>query len=328
MRYLARRLVLYALAAWASLTLSFALPRLMPGDPASATFARFQGKLSPEAMDALATSFGVSDDPLWRQYIDYLGGVVTGEFGTSVSQYPAPVADIIGSALVWTLVLTGVAVILSFALGTALGVIAAWRRGGWFDSLAPPAVVFLGAFPYFWLAMLALFVFGFTLEWSPLRHAYASHVSPGFSWSFLSSVIAHAVLPAATIVIASLGGWLLSMRNTMVGVLSEAYVTLAHAKGLPDRTVMWRYAARNAILPNVTGFGMALGFVLSGSLLTEIIFSYPGLGYVLIQAVRGLDYPLLQGLFLTLTIAVLAANLLVDLVVMALDPRVRNGGKS
>ena len=156
-----------------------------------------------------------------------------------------------------------------------------------------------------------------------MRHAYAGHLEPGFRWDFIASVLRHAALPAGTIVIATMGGWLLSMRNTMVSVLGEDYTRFAYAKGLPNRRIMFQYAARNALLPNVTGFGMALGFVLSGSLLTEIIFSYPGQGYLLIQAVRGLDYPLIQGLFLTITVAVLGANMLVDVVYVFLDPRSR-----
>ena len=171
--------------------------------------------------------------------------------------------------------------------------------------------------------MLLLFLFGFTLGWSPVRHAYDDHLSPAPTLAFVGSVLAHAVLPALTIVAATVGGWMLDMRNTMMTVLGEDYITLAHAKGLAPRRVMFRYAARNALLPNVTSFGMALGFVLSGSLVIEMVFSYPGLGFLLIQAVRSLDYPLIQGLFLTITLAVLGANLLVDVVYVWLDPRTR-----
>ncbi len=323
MRYLARRLGFYLLAAWASVTMAFIIPRMMPGDPATTMFARFKGKLSPAALDKLRETFGFSDSSLWDQYWSYLGHVLHGDLGVSISHYPAEVTSVIGGALLWTLLLAGVAVIISFAVGTGLGVATAWRRGGWLDTIAPPTFVFLGAFPYFWLAMLALFAFGFNLGMFPVRHAYAHTVAPGMTFEFAWSVVSHAVLPAATIVFATLGGWLLSMRNTMVAVLGEDYTKLAFAKGLARRRVMLHYAARNAILPNVTGFGMALGFVVSGSLLTEIVFSYPGMGYLLIEAVRGLDYPLIQGLFLTITFAVLGANLLVDAAYVWLDPRAR-----
>ncbi len=202
---------------------------------------------------------------------------------------------------------------------------AAWWRGGWMDTLLPPALALLGAFPYFWLAMVALYVFGFQLAWFPLGHAYADDLTPGLNLPFLASVLRHAALPVGTVVVATLGGWMLSMRNTMVSVLGSDYVNLARAKGLPPSRVVLRYAARNALLPSVTGFGMALGFVLGGSLLTEIIFSYPGQGYLLLQAVRSQDYPLMQGIFLVITLAVLGANWLVDIAYLWLDPRTREG---
>jgi peptide/nickel transport system permease protein len=314
---------LYAFAAWASLTLNFLIPRLMPGDPASAMFARFAGQLQPEAIDALRVAFGFTNEPLHQQYFTYVAHLFQGDLGLSVAYFPAQVTDVIATGLGWTLLLSGVAVIISFVLGTALGVVATWRRGGWLDSVLPPVLIFLGAFPYFWLAMVLLYVLGFTFEAFPVRHAYSDTLAPAFSAEFLLSVIQHMVLPATAIVIASLGGWMLSMRSTMVGTLAEDYITMANAKGLSQRRIMFHYAARNALLPNITGFGMALGFVLSGSLLTEIVFSYPGQGYLLIQAVRNQDYPLMQGIFLTITLAVLAANLLVDILYVWLDPRTR-----
>ncbi|MFY2562272.1 ABC transporter permease [Corallococcus terminator] len=323
MRYVLRRLGFYLLAAWASLTMNFVIPRLAPGDPATAMFARFEGRISPEALVALKTAFGFTDAPLHLQYFTYLKHLLTGDLGLSYAYYPSPVSEVIGTGLLWTLGLAGCAVIISFAVGTMLGVLAAWNRGGWLDSALAPALAFLGAFPYFWLAMLALYLFGFGLGWFPLRHAYSHDVEPGATLTFIADVGRHAVLPATSIVVATLGGWMLSMRNTMVAVLGTDTLRLAHAKGLPPRQVMLRYAARNALLPNVTGFGMALGFVLSGSLLTEIVFSYPGTGYLLILAVRNQDYPLMQGLFLVITLAVLAANFAVDLLCLWLDPRTR-----
>ncbi|KFA86868.1 ABC transporter permease [Archangium violaceum] len=323
MHYLLRRLGFYLIAAWASLTLNFVIPRLAPGDPASAMFARFEGRVQPEAMEALRAAFGFTDAPLHQQYFTYLKHLLTGDLGLSYAYYPSRVSEVIGTGLVWTLGLAGCAVIISFAVGCLLGVFAAWNRGGWLDSVAAPAFAFLGAFPYFWLAMLALYLFGFGLGWFPLRHAYSHDLEPGLSFTFAADVVRHAVLPAASIVVATLGGWMLGMRNTMVATLGTDTLRLAHAKGLPPRQVMFRYAARNALLPNVTSFGMALGFVLSGSLLTEIVFSYPGTGYLLILAVRNQDYPLMQGLFLVITLAVLAANFAVDMLCLWLDPRTR-----
>ena len=326
MRYISRRLAFYAIAAWASITLNFFLPRLMPGDPASAIFARFQGQMTPEAMDALRKTFGLTDEPLIMQYFTYLSHALRGDFGISIAYFPAPVTSVISTGLLWTMLLAGAATIISFGLGSLLGVIAAWRRGGRLDTALPPILMFIYSFPYFWLAMLALFVFCFQLGWFPMRHAYSDSLAPAWSAEFAGSVAYHLLLPALTIVLVSLGNWLLGMRNSMIGVLAEDYIALAEAKGLPQRHVMYKYAARNALLPNVTAFGMALGFVLGGALLTEIVFSYPGMGYLLVQAVRNQDYPLMQGLFLMITLAVLGANLIVDLLYVRLDPRVRVRG--
>jgi peptide/nickel transport system permease protein len=323
LRFVLRRLGFYLVAAWAALTLNFFLPRLMPGDPASALFARFAGRVSPEALQALRETFGLTDASIFSQYVTYLRHVLTGEFGISVAYFPTPVSTVIGTGLFWTIFLAGSAVLVSFTLGTLLGILAAWRRRGWVDTWLPSTFVFLGAFPYFWLAMVALYVFGFLLGWFPLGHAYGDDLAPGFNLTFLTDVARHAALPIATVVIATLGGWLLTMRNTMIGVLGSDYVNLARAKGLAPSRVVLRYAARNALLPSVTGFGMALGYVLGGSLLTEIVFSYPGQGYLLVQAVRNQDYPLMQGIFLVITLAVLGANWLVDLVYVWLDPRTR-----
>jgi peptide/nickel transport system permease protein len=320
---LPRRLGFYALAAWTSITLNFFLPRIMPGDPATAMFVRFKGKLSPDAIAALRETFGFTDGPIFTQYALYLRHLFAGDLGVSVAYFPAPVSTVIAGGLAWTLVLAGLAVVVSFAAGTLLGAMAAWRRGGAIDSWALPVSAFVGAFPYFWLAMLALYIFGFALGWTPLGHAYDDDLLPSARPAFAWSVVTHAALPAATLVAATLGGWMLTMRNTMIGTLFEDYVAMARAKGLSDRRIMLRYAARNALLPNLTGFGMALGFVLSGSLLTEIVFSYPGQGYLLLQAVRSQDYPLMQGVFLTITLAVLAANALVDVAIVILDPRTR-----
>jgi peptide/nickel transport system permease protein len=325
MEYVLRRLSFYALAAWASITFNFALPRMMPGDPGDALAAQMQGRIEPETLAAMEQAYGLSDDPIWQQYFAYLGNILSGEFGVSTSAFPAPVLQVIQTALWWTLLVGGVAVIISFLIGTTLGMIAAWRRGSWADSVLPPFLQLIGSFPYFWLAMLALFFLGFQWGAFPLRHAYSDELSPAFSWEFVSSVLYHLVLPAGTIVLVSVGGWVLSMRNAMITTLSEDYVTMAEAKGLPQRRVMFSYAARNAMLPNLTQFGMALGFVIGGSLITEIVFAYPGLGYQLITAVQRLDYPLMQGIFLMITLAVLAANLIVDLLYVRLDPRVRRG---
>jgi peptide/nickel transport system permease protein len=318
-----RRFGFYLVSAWASITLNFAIPRLMPGDPAAALVARFKGQMAPEALRALRHAFGLVPGSMLTQYFTYLAHVARGDLGLSIAYFPAPVDQVIETGLGWSLGLGGVALVISFTLGTLLGVVAAWRRNGRIDSWLPPALSFLGAFPYFWLAMLLLYLFGFTLHWLPLQHAHDPDLDSSASFAYVFDVISHAVLPATAVVLATLGGWMLSMRGAMLSVLGTDAIKLATAKGLPPRRIMWAYAARNALLPSVTSFGMALGFVMGGSLLTEIVFSYPGLGYLLVQAVRNQDYPLMQGLFLIITLSVLAANFLVDLLYIWLDPRAR-----
>jgi peptide/nickel transport system permease protein len=323
MKYLLRHIGLYLIAAWASLTLNFLLPRTMPGDPVSALIGRMRGRFTPQQVEALRNAYGFTNAPILQQYFQYLGHVMRGDFGLSISAYPAKVSTIISSALTWTILLGVVTLLLSFVLGTILGVIVAWRRGGLLDALLPGFFNFIGSFPYFFLAMLALFFLGFTLKWFPMSHAYSDYVFPGWTWAFISSILFHLVLPAGTVILVSVGGWLIGMRSTMISVLAEDYIVMAEAKGLPQWQVMYKYAMRNAILPNFTQFGMSIGFILGGLILTELVFSYPGLGFYLVRSVVSHDYPLMQALFLMITLAVLGANLIVDLLYVRLDPRVR-----
>ncbi|WP_431797505.1 ABC transporter permease [Microbacterium kunmingense] len=323
MGYILRRLGFYLGAFWVSITLNFFLPRFMPGDPVSRMVARLQGQIRPDQIEALRESFGLSDAPLWEQYLRYLGQIFTGNLGFSISRFPTPVIDVISSVLGWTLLLGFVSLIIAVVIGNVLGILAAWRRGGVLDSVVPPVLICIGSFPYFWLAMGLLYLFGVTLGWFPLRHAYEVGTAPEFSLAFIGDVAYHLILPATSIVLVSIGGWMLGMRNTMIATNAEDYIVMAEAKGLRPNRVMMQYAARNALLPSVTAFGMSLGFVVGGALLTEVVFAYPGVGYTLLAAVQNLDYPLMQGLFLTITTAVLIANFLVDIVYVRLDPRVR-----
>jgi peptide/nickel transport system permease protein len=217
-----------------------------------------------------------------------------------------------------------VSILISFAIGTALGALAASRQGGLLDTIAPPVTLFVGSFPYFFLALALLWVVGYRLAWLPTGHAFDDTLLPAYSWTFVWSVVRHLCLPALTLVAVSIGGWVLAMRNTMIGVLAEDYLMMAEAKGLSRRRITWRYAARNALLPSVSSFGLAIGFVFAGQVLTEIVFSYPGIGYQLLLAVNNLDYPLMQALFLLITAGVLIANLLVDVLLLFLDPRIRD----
>ncbi|WP_277212678.1 ABC transporter permease [Isoptericola croceus] len=323
MRFVLRRLGFYLLAFWVSITLNFLLPRFMPGDPVSRMFAQSQSRMTPEQITQLQQLFGLDDRPVWRQYVDYLGNIATGQMGISISHFPTPVTEVIAGQIGWTLLLGGTALLVAVVVGNLLGILAAWRRGGMLDSVFPPVLVFVGSFPYFWLAMGALYFFGVMLGWFPLRHAFTAGSAPQWSGQFVADVGMHLVLPALTIVVVSIGGWMLAMRNTMIATNAEDYIVMAEAKGLRPTRIMFRYAARNAMLPAVTSFGMSLGFVVGGALLTEVVFAYPGVGYQLLAAVQGLDYPLMQGIFLTITAAVLFVNFLVDLVYVRLDPRVR-----
>jgi len=322
-RYLLNRLGFYLIAAWAAITLNFFIPRMMPGDPASIMFANFRGKLKPEALEALKQTFGITDAPIFSQYLDYITHLFKGDLGVSIAYFPQPVSSVVISGLAWTLFLVGISLILSFAIGTIIGMYIAWNRDGKLDSILPPGFALLSAFPYFFTAMILLYVFGFKYGWFPIRHAYSSNITPEFSIPFIMSALYHVFLPACTLVFMGIGGWMLAMRNSMITTISTDYISFAKARGLSERRIMFYYAAKNAILPIITSFGMAIGFALNGAILTEIIFSYPGQGYILFEAVKSQDFQLMQGIFLTITLSVLAANWIIDILVLALDPRTR-----
>jgi peptide/nickel transport system permease protein len=325
MRFALRRLGFFALTLWAALTLNFFLPRLMPGNPAVSMIAKFRGGVSPQALKALEAQFGVqTKQNLIHQYLIYLGNTARGNFGISMSQYPATVWQIVSNAIWWTLGLVGVTTILAFILGTGIGILGAWRRGGRLDSIMPPVFVITSVIPYFWLGLVLILIFGVQLHWLPYFFSHDFTVQPGFNLDFIGNVLEHAILPATTLLITTIGTWILTMRNTMITTLAEDYVRMARAKGLSGRRIMLDYAARNAILPNLTGFAMSLGFVLGGAILIEDVFNYQGVGYWLLAAVNNEDYPLMQALFLLITVAVLLAILLSDIATALLDPRTRD----
>jgi peptide/nickel transport system permease protein len=319
---LARRVGFYLLAAAVAITLDFFIPRLMPGNAVDAALAGMRSQITPAEISALEQQYGIgTNQSLWSQYVHYWSSLLHGDLGVSTSHYPSTVASVIGGALPWTLGMVGIATIISFVLGTLLGILVAWRRGTVMDNLLP-ALTFLQAAPYFFLAIVLVAAFATGLHWFPAISAYDQSLTPGWNWTYLGSVLDHAFLPALTIVLASAAGWTVGMRNVMVTTMDEDYVLVAQAKGLSKRRVI-SYAARNAILPSVTGFSLAIGFVVSGALLTEIVFSYPGIGFILESAVENRDYPLLQGVFLIITFTVLAANLIADFALVVLDPRTR-----
>ncbi|MDT0323079.1 ABC transporter permease [Streptomyces millisiae] len=324
--YLVRKISFYLVAFWAAVTLNFLIPRMLPGNPVDILIGKLaqQGPVATGTRDSLEMLLGSdSSEPLWSQYVSYLGGLASGDFGISVTYFPTSVMDIIGQAIPWTLILVGISTLLAFVMGVALGAFAGWKRGTWIDSVIP-ATALLQSVPYFWLALVLVYFFAVNLGWFPLSGGYdVSSVSPGLSWQFISSAISYGTLPAITIVVSSIGGWLLGMRNMMVSTLSDDYVVVAEAKGLSPIRVMITYAARNAALPSIAGFAISLGFVVAGSIVTEQVFSYPGIGNAMLLAVSNNDYALMQGLFLVITVAVLLSNLLVDLFYGLIDPRTR-----
>jgi peptide/nickel transport system permease protein len=326
MTFLLQRIAFYLFTAWAAITLNFFIPRMIPGDPVSSLISRYQGRLSTDAIQSLYVLFGLDkNQSLWEQYLDYWKQLFHADLGLSFTFFPAPVSEVIGNSLPWTLGLVGITTIISFLLGTALGVVAGWRRGSWIDGLLP-ATTFLSSIPYFWLGLVAIALLAGPGSFFPSSGGYEPGLVPAFDQYFLPSAIRHSLLPAATILVSSMSGWILGMRNMMVTVAAEDYITVAHAKGLSERRVALSYAARNALLPNVSGFALSLGFIVGGTLLVEIVFSYPGLGFQLFQAVGAKDYPLMQGIFLVITISVLVANLLADVAYLLLDPRTRRSG--
>ncbi|WP_112261234.1 ABC transporter permease [Lentzea terrae] len=327
MSYYVRKAAFYLAALWAAVTLNFVIPRLLPGNPVDILMAKLQqrgGTVDPAARKAYETLLGTGGGgSVFQEYVAYLGNLLRGDLGVSVSAFPAKVSEVIADSLPWTVVLVGLSTLLSFLLGVGLGAVVGWKRGTWLDALVPATTV-LSAVPYFWLALILISLLSSGLGWFPLTGGYDVVLDPGWSGEFIGSAIYHGILPALTIVISSIGGWLLGMRNMMVSAMSEDYVLTARAKGLTDRRIMIRYTARNAVLPSVAGFAISLGFVVSGSLVTELVFSYPGIGSKLLQAVQNNDYALMQGIFLVITIAVLGANLVVDLLYGLIDARTRD----
>jgi len=324
---LLRRLGVYLLAAWVAVTVSFLLPRVVPGDPVAGAVARASqsGNCNSACVLAVEEQLGFNvHQSLWEQYTRYLGNLAHGDFGQSWSEN-APVGSLILSYLPWTLALLTLATVLSFLVGSTLGTWLAWRRGTWTDWMMP-AATFFQAVPYFFLALVVVLVFGqmgTMLRWFPSLFGYDIFtVNPGFNAPYIQSVAAHAILPIATVFLASLAGFTLSMRNQVISTMDEDFVLVAQAKGLPRRRVIW-YAARNALLPVVANFTIAISLVVGGQILVEIVFNYPGIGYHLFDALSKLDYSLVQGIFVVITLVVLAANLVADVVYVMIDPRAR-----
>jgi len=328
MRYFMRRFLFFLLTLWAAITLNFIIPRLQPGDPAEAIVRQMVGQnksIDPAQLQAVRTMLGVPNGDLLQQYFDYLNNVVHLNFGLSYSYFPYSVMHMIGQGFWWTVILVLTTQIIGFIIGNVLGAFAAWRRNSTFDSVVSLGLSFVGTLPFFWIAMVLLYVLAYLLNWLPLGGGFSPTATRELSPAYIGDILKHAILPATAILITAPIGWVMGMRNNMIQTLGEDYTRLAIAKGLKPWKIALLYSARNAILPNVTGFAISLGGIMGGVVFIEGIFDYPGLGRLLYQAVGNRDYPLMQALFLFTTVGVLIANLLADLMYGWLDPRVRKG---
>jgi peptide/nickel transport system permease protein len=328
MRWFARRLVFYIFALWVALTLTFLLPRLMPGSPIAGVLQHLgpaQLQANPGLVQTYEALLGGGHNSIWHDYVVYLHRIASFNFGISTSNYPTPVSEVIGRTLPYSIFLVGVAFFISFVVGIVIGMIAAWRRGGLTDNIVVPVFMTLSALPAFFIALLGLYFLGLKAGWFPIQHAYDSNVVPGWNWTFMSSALRHSELPMLCVIAAYTGGWVLNMRTVMINTIDEDYVTMAHAKGLRDRRVMTSYAGRNAILPPLNGFAALFASAVGGLVFVEIIFSYPGVGFTLQSAVLGNDYALAQAILVVLSVCVIAANFVMDILNFVLDPRLRTG---
>ncbi len=313
-------LATYGVAFLIILTLNFFLPRLMPGDPLSAIYGdEALIAMTPELKTHLVEQFAL-DEPLWQQFGAYLSALLRGDMGYSY-YYNAPVFRVIMGSLPWTLLIVGTSLILSTLLGIVLGIESGWRRGSKTDRAMLAGLMSLNGFPDFFLGLVLLIVFGILLRVSPLAGAITPY--SGLSgFALLVDVLKHMALPVAALTLAHLAGGYLLTRNTMITVLKEPFMLTARAKGLSQRVLKYRHAGRNSMLPVLTVTGIWLGRVVTGALFVELVFAYPGVGYLTYQALLARDYPLIQGVFLLVTVSVLAANFAVDLLYPKLDPRV------
>jgi peptide/nickel transport system permease protein len=325
-RYFVGRIGFFFAIVWATATLNFIVPRLAPGDPIEATLARMAATgQSVEGADRIIRAYrhmlGL-DAPIMTQYWRYMKSVATLNFGYSAASFPVRVNTLIGDALPWTVGLLTVATVLAFGIGSLLGALMAWPGTPRLARAGLGPLMFLAAVPYYLLALALAFFFAFKLGLFPTTGATSPGTAVGLNGHFLADVLRHGVLPGLSIVLAGAGFWMLGMRGMMVTVLGSDHILLAEAKGLRRRTIFFRHGLRTAILPQLTALTIALGHVVSGAVLVEVIFGYPGIGGLLYQAVRSNDYPLIQGITLVIAISLAGAILLLDLVYPLIDPRI------
>lgn len=326
--YLLKRIAQFLAVAFIAASINFFFPRMTGQDPIRQKLAQLEqqgsGVSSEDTkglVDTYNQKFGL-DKPLWRQYLTYLGDTARLDFGQSISNYPSTVMSMLTKAIPWSVGLLTVATLLSFAIGTLAGALIAWGKAPWILRVIFPAFFAFSAVPFYLMGILLLYVFAFQLNIFPLFGGYSAQRIPDFSLDFWLDVGEHAILPAASIVLAQIGFWALGMRSMMVTIQGEDYMLQAEAKGLKGRRIFFRYAMRNAILPQITGLALTLGTIISGAILVEVVFGYPGVGTVLLNAVRGFDWFVLQGVVFMVIITVAFTMLLIDLLYPFLDPRI------
>lgn len=329
-KYILKKLTVFLIVFFGALILNFVLPRLIPGDPAYTVYEDVLreggGSINLTYLHQLEVEYGISNKPIYVQFFTYVIDLFHGNLGVSIAYYPVPVATILAEALPWTLFLVISSITLSFFIGNRLGRYAGMNRNTSKDLAVDLFAMFMAAFPAFVLAFIMLDIFSVYGKLFPIGGAYSSSVNMGFNAPFIISVLYHAVLPVATIMLTSLGGWVLGMRNNIIPNVNSDYINFSENLGMKDYQLK-RIAYRNAILPNLTGFSMSIGLSVSGVIIEESIFSYPGVGLYMITAIDNLDYPLLQGIFLMVIIAVLVGNLVVDILYGFLDPRIKQEGE-
>jgi peptide/nickel transport system permease protein len=322
-QYFQRKLGIYVLTFFVAVTVDWMIPRFMPGDPVQTMLAR--ASLRPEAsqaMQAYYTSVFGLDVPVWRQYLNFWGSLLKGDLGVSIWLFPQPVTGVILRAVPYTIALLVPAILLSWWAGNKFGAYAARRR--WLDNTVLPVGYVLTATPYMWLGILLAWALGSVAGVFPIAGGYSFDVEPSWSPAFLADLARHWFLPFASLFLVGFGGWAIGMRNLIIYELEADYSHYLEALGAPRRLVR-RYAFRNALLPQLTGLALQLGVLVAGALVTEIVFSYPGLGYLILQAINNQDFFLIQGAFLFIILGVLAANFAVDVVYVMVDPRTRVG---
>lgn len=329
LRFVARRFAIYLLTIFGSFSIAFLFFHLIPGDPIGALMASLQQQYaytsttSQEMINLYRSQLGL-DGSLAEQYVRYMANVfLRFDLGPSLVAFPTPAQDLILRAMPWTIGLLGLAVLLSWVFGVIIGGIAGWLRASRVSGVLTMFAIGFSQVPQYIIALMLVFLFAYTLSWLPARDAYPANTSPSLTPEFISGVLKHGLLPAGAIVLVSVSGWILSTRSLVVSILGEDYLLYAQAKGLPKRNIFWHYVLRNALLPQITALAISLGFIVNGALLVETLFNYPGMGSLLVRAVGILDYNTIQGIVLMSIFAVLTANLILDLALPLIDPRIR-----